>query len=123
MDLDWPEYVAAREERKAEIDRRVDGYIKALWLGLQTHASYGQLTQQQAVEAHALAEQALANEHHQEFERMTTMIALLEIQVTQSAVGMTTAIAALAHLGAAGYMIPEAPEMPELAPDPPPPTE
>lgn len=74
----------------------VEGYIRALELATATHAQLAELTRDEICNLELT-------------EDSTTLIAILGVEVSVHVSALTTAVAALAQLAAAGYKVPPAP--------------
>lgn len=100
---------------KAEIQETVQGYVEYLERGAATHATYAQTASDQAIHVEERLANALGGGSPEvELDVIALRIAVLEVQASVHTAGLSTCLAALAQLAAAGFDVSAAPPLPEV---------
>ncbi len=89
----------------------IQGYIRTLSLATLTHAEYAQTAQTEIMELAKKERARGLNDAGSRDRRF--LISILELQASAHVAGLTTAVAALVHLAAAGYDVPDPPDFPD----------
>lgn len=91
----------------AILDKVVGKYVEHLERGAATHAAYGKVASEQAVE---LSERSARRNSYED----AVLAELANVQTSIHTLGLTVALSALAQLGAQGIEVPDPPDVTPL---------